>query len=299
MNYTPLARARLSLEGLSLGDSLGAFYEMASIARMAHVVTERTLPTLVWHYTDDTEMALSIYAVLRQHGTIDSDALAASFARHFDVGRGYGMGAKKLLAALKQGSDWRVLSPKLFQGGSYGNGGAMRVAPLGAFFADDLEQLVQQATLSASITHAHPEGIAGAVAIAVGAALFWRSRGAPLDRDAFFDALLPHIGVNAVAAGCRLARNLSIEATPSEAAAQLGNGSQVSAQDSVPLALYSAARFADQFEEAFWFTASAGGDVDTLCAMVGGLVALRVGISGLPTEWLARREALPAWALGN
>lgn len=52
---------------------------------------------------------------------------------------------------------------RLFYGqGSYGNGAAMRVAPLGAYFADDLALATQQARLSAEVTHAHAEGLIGA-----------------------------------------------------------------------------------------------------------------------------------------
>ena len=40
----------------------------------------------------------------------------------------------------------------------------------------------------------------------------------------------------------------------------------------------------------------AGGDVDTTCAIVGGIVGARVGIEGIPSDWLARREPLPRWA---
>ena len=46
----------------------------------------------------------------------------------------------------------------------------MIVAPLGAFFSDDLEKAAEQARLSAEVTHGHPEGQAGAIAIAVAAA---------------------------------------------------------------------------------------------------------------------------------
>ncbi len=49
----------------------------------------------------------------------------------------------------------------------------MRVAPLGAYFADDLPCLVTEARASAEITHAHPEGQAGAIAVAVAAAWAW------------------------------------------------------------------------------------------------------------------------------
>jgi len=47
----------------------------------------------------------------------------------------------------------------------------MRVAPLGAYFAHDLDILVRQAELSAVVTHSHPEGVAGAIAIAPGSRL--------------------------------------------------------------------------------------------------------------------------------
>ncbi|MER6005354.1 ADP-ribosylglycohydrolase family protein [Nonomuraea angiospora] len=44
-------------------------------------------------------------------------------------------------ARVREGGDWRTLSAELFDGkGSWGNGAAMRVAPLGAWFANDLPQ---------------------------------------------------------------------------------------------------------------------------------------------------------------
>lgn len=52
-----------------------------------------------------------------------------------------------------------------------GNGAAMRVAPLGAWFADDPAEAARQAALSAEVTHPHPEAVAGAIAVAVAAAI--------------------------------------------------------------------------------------------------------------------------------
>ncbi|NED87385.1 ADP-ribosylglycohydrolase family protein, partial [Streptomyces sp. SID11233] len=89
------------------------------------------------------------------------DALARSFARHHDFDRGYGPGANRLLRLVREGGDWRELSTGLFRGqGSWGNGAAMRVAPLGAWYADDPREAARQAVLSARPTHQHPEGIA-------------------------------------------------------------------------------------------------------------------------------------------
>jgi ADP-ribosylglycohydrolase len=76
------------------------------------------------------------------------------------------------------------------------------------------------------------------------------------------------------------------------AASQLGNGSRVIAQDTVPFALWCAARSLACYEDAVFTAVSAGGDLDTLAAIVGGIVVLRVGRAGLPEGWLATREKL-------
>jgi len=52
----------------------------------------------------------------------------------------------------------------------------MRVAPLGAYFADDIDTLISEAAASAAPTHAHDEAVAGAIAVAVASAFAWRNR---------------------------------------------------------------------------------------------------------------------------
>jgi ADP-ribosylglycohydrolase len=41
-----------------------------------------------------------------------------------------------------------------------------------------------------------------------------------------------------------------------------------------------------------WGAVDGGGDIDTNCAIVGGIVAMRVGAGAIPAEWLRRREPL-------
>ncbi|MGW2377399.1 ADP-ribosylglycohydrolase family protein [Kitasatospora sp. NPDC001683] len=79
------------------------------------------------------------------------------------------------------------------------------------------------------------------------------------------------------------------------AAHRLGNGRQVSAGDTVRFTLWCAARHFDNFEAALWATASAGGDVDTTCAIVGGILAFRLGVQGTPAAWYDAVEPLPGW----
>jgi ADP-ribosylglycohydrolase len=63
-----------------------------------------------------------------------------------------------------------------------------------------------------------------------------------------------------------------------------------------PYAIWCAARHLDDLEEALWATASAGGDVDTTCAIAAGIVAARTGTRAIPAHWLQACEPLPAWA---
>lgn len=299
MNEQALSRARLSLEGLSLGDALGAFFEMSTMGRMISVIQQRQLPNVQWHFTDDTNMALSIYESLRRYSEINQDELVNSFVQHFDRMRGYGPGMRSFVAHVSQGRAWRDVATQLFQGGSFGNGGAMRIAPLGAYFADDIPKLITEAIKATEVTHAHPEGIAGAIAVSVATAIAWQNRDKPLSRGDFIEQILPHIPKSDVHLNCLLAQKLpsNEHIAIHEIVARIGNGSRVTAQDSVPLVLYCAGEKPNHFEDAFWLTASAGGDVDTTCAMVGGIVAMTVGMDGLPAEWIKRREVLPDWAL--
>ncbi len=75
-----------------------------------------------------------------------------------------------------------------YPGGSFGNGAAMRVAPVGLFFHDDLDLIWEKARQSALPTHTHPLGIEGAQLLAVGVALALRD--GPFDRAVFFAELI-------------------------------------------------------------------------------------------------------------
>jgi ADP-ribosylglycohydrolase len=241
-------------------------------------------------------MALSIVDILKDHGRIEQNLLAASFARRMQFNRGYAQGTYAVLCGVKDGFDWRSLTQTSFRGkGSFGNGAAMRVAPLGAFFADQpLDVVCHQARLSAEVTHSHPEGIAGAIAVAVAAALAWQQRNASGTLGltwitAVRDAIPNGYTRDAVGEALDVASN----ATIIEAVKALGNGSGVTAPDTVPLCFWIVAHASQGFEETLWQTVGALGDRDTTCAIVGGILALRVGHEGIPQHWLTSRERLP------
>lgn len=293
-----LARARNSLEGLSVGDAFGELFFLPP-GMLATRMEMRSLPPALWRFTDDTQMALSIFSILRQHEIIEQERLADSFAERYDPSRGYGPSMHQLLRNIRAGQDWRKGANNQFEGqGSFGNGAAMRIAPLGAFFADDLDIVVQQASRSAVVTHTHPEGIAGCIAVAVAAAWAWRlsqAGGPPPGRPDFLDLILPFVPTSEVHRKLRWARDTAAATSVQSAAAMLGNGSQVSAQDTVPFALWCAGEQLNNYKEALWLTVSGFGDMDTTCAIVGGIVASYTGIDAIPTMWREAREPLPDW----
>ncbi|MBY0396265.1 MAG: ADP-ribosylglycohydrolase family protein, partial [Thermoleophilia bacterium] len=240
-----MRRVRLAVDGLSVGDAFGG--------RFFNPPDEtRALPTAPWPYSDDTEMALAIASVLNRRGRIEPDELALDFARRYqaDPYRGYGLTVRRVLEAIAEGIPWSRAAVLVYGGlGSLGNGGAMRAAPIGAYFADDDAAAAEHARASASTTHAHPEGQAGAIAVAVAAA--WASRRADCpadDRPAAFDVrrmletAASHTPGGETRAGIERALTIDFGVPIMTAVRVLGNGQRITAPDTVPFALWCAAR---------------------------------------------------------
>lgn len=120
----------------------------------------------------------------------------------------------------------------------------------------------------------------------------------------FLDRLRPYLIEGALQRGMSRAARL-IGRSVEEAAYELGNGSRVTAQDTVPFALWAAAAHLDDYPAAITACITAGGDVDTTAAIVGGIVATYTGIgerpdaTGVPQAWIEAREPLPPWATHN
>ncbi len=283
-------QAWASLVGLAVGDAFGA---QILLPGDHPDVLERRLPAAPWAWTDDTEMACSVVAVLNRHGQIDQNELATTFATHHDADRGYGSGVARLLNEVRTGRPWHEIAGTAFGGqGSWGNGAAMRVAPLGAWFGDNLPQALRQADLSAVVTHAHPEGVAGAVAVAAAAAL--RATNTHLTGRDLLNQVTPLVPPGRVRDGLTTAADL-LQADPREAATALGIGREIAAHDTVPLSLWIAACHGDSYVDALWTVARLAEDVDTVGAIVGGVLA--AGHAEIPGEWRAACEPLPEWLL--
>lgn len=112
--------------GLSVGDALGQHWLVYMLrgGSLAGMLPQLDLPPPPWYFTDDTTMALSVVAVLRQARQIQQEQLVADFALRFqqDPFRGYGAGMQSLLRQINAGHSWREASKSQFpnQAGSEG-----------------------------------------------------------------------------------------------------------------------------------------------------------------------------------
>lgn len=290
-----MQRALLSLDGLSIGDGFGETF-FTSTDVIDRRIRDREAPPAPWAVTDDTMMALSIVRCLKRNGCIEQDVLATAFGQEYasDPRRGYGGMAHQILAAISEGISWKAVARQAFGGeGSCGNGGAMRSAPIGAYFADDYQRVIAEAKASAEVTHAHPDGKTGAVAAALAAAWMVRE-GKPAAEvgHGLIEFVLEHLPQTETFYQLKKALDVPLNSSPERAALILGNGTRVIASDTVPFCLWCAARHAGNYTEALWATVSGLGDRDTTCAIVGGIVAVGAGREGIPAEWLQAREPI-------
>jgi poly(ADP-ribose) glycohydrolase ARH3 len=275
------------LLGLALGDALGGRFEGQTADWIARrYPTPRSLlerpPLDRLHYTDDTQMTIAIAEALLESQEIREDQLCRLFVANYEPYRGYGRGARAVLEAMQDGGDYRAMAANHFPGGSYGNGAAMRVAPIGLFFSDDLAQVWQQARLSALPTHVHPLGIEGAQLLALAVALC--VDGTTLDNTSFFGALLARSESSAFRE--KLERAAQIR-SPEDLHA-LGIG--IAALESVVTAMACFTLSPESYGNAVAQAVLLGGDTDTIAAMTGALSGAFLGADAIPAHLVALLE---------
>ncbi|MDJ1468302.1 ADP-ribosylglycohydrolase family protein [Xanthocytophaga flava] len=285
-----------SLLGLAVGDAFGEKFFLPP-GQLETYLTNRWIPSAPWDFTDDTVMAMGVYASLQQYGEINQDALAQTFADNYqkDDRRGYGGTAHSILRQIGAGSDWQIVSSSVFDGmGSMGNGAAMRAGLIGAYFYDDLPKAAEQARLSAEVTHSHPEGQAGAIAIGIAAALACQASlfQVQLSPQEFIEKVCEYIPEGETLSRSRRGIHLSPNTNIQTIVEVLGNGSDITVQQTVPFTLWVTAHHLYNYEEAIWTTVNGLGDRDTTCAIVGSIVSLSAGKQAIPELWIQATESI-------
>ncbi|MEO0044181.1 MAG: hypothetical protein RL329_3629 [Bacteroidota bacterium] len=289
-----IEQAKKALVGVSIGDAFGESF-FGETDEMLAKIRSREMPHTTWEFTDDTVMSIAIFEALEAHGTIDQDQLVQKFCENHDLDtrRGYGATLRRLLREIKGGQSWKVVSQKAFDGqGSMGNGAAMRVCPIGAYYYDDLQKVKDLAWKSAEVTHSNIEAITGAIAIAVGTALTTKMKveNRWLQPIEFINRILETLPASDTKSKISKSKSVSSDAHIETVKTILGNGINMTAQDTVPFAIWCAAYHLDHFEDALWKAVSILGDRDTICAMVGGITIMSTRTENIPNPWMMAVE---------
>lgn len=227
--------------GAIIGDIIGSRFEWDN-----HRSKDFELFTKECFFTDDSVLTCATANTLLKENNYQINY--QQFAIDYP-GRGYG-------GMFRQ---W-VNSKSLLPYGSYGNGSAMRVSPIGWFFKS-LDEVREEAKKSASATHNHPEGIEGAQATA--AAIFLAREGMSLGEiRKYLEATTQY----------RFKHNVQYY--------QENNRFDESCKGTVPVAVTCVLESVS-FEDCIRNAVSVGGDTDTICAIAGSIAEAAFGI---PTE---------------
>jgi poly(ADP-ribose) glycohydrolase ARH3 len=237
-------------------------------------------------------MAIGIAESLCECEKTDVPHLGETFRKNYarEPWRGYGAGPPRVFRLIEEGYSFTQAAQMLFNGtGSYGNGAAMRITPLGLTFFSS-QKLYSQADKSAVPTHAHPLGkdAAAVLAKAISQAVTLRSQNEFSVKD-YCKILKGFATTSELKEKISVMENLLLSgASISEASDKLGT--DVTAINSVPFAIFSFIKNITSFAECLLEAVLAGGDRDTIGAMSCALSGAYLGVESLPSEWLKKLE---------
>ncbi len=300
-NQQRLLLAKKSLKGVSIGDAFGESFFGKRNEILNHIYL-KTIPNTGWEFTDDTIMSIAVFEQLERNQKINQDDLIRDFVQKhsLDVNRGYGATARRILRAIENGGMWQELSKNAFDGmGSMGNGAAMRVHTIGAYFYDDLEKVKTEAQKSAEITHSNDEAIIGAksVALATAIAVNLKMNNQKVQPNDFINLIINELPSSDTTSKIKKSLSVSSNYHTETLIKILGNGTKMTAQDTVPFAIWCAAHNLYSFENGLWKAVSVLGDRDTICAIVAGIVIQTV--DKIPQDWLDNVEDFEESAFRN
>lgn len=321
---------RGSMAGALMGDCLGAPFEGESRASRSVLnsyfrrLADPALKVPYKLYTDDTAMTRCVaQSLIDEKGYCATD-MAKKFVKEYynEPKRGYGSNVTDVFAALRATKFQDVYAPAGIQfggRGSYGNGAAMRIAPVALFCYDAPDkEVVHIAKDSSLLTHANRLGYNGAVlqCLAVHQALHTPAN--KLDSVKFVESLITKMktvetpkdddildeGENPFIYVKKLEKLLELmeqgdSVTPSQVEDTLGV--YISAHMSVPTAIYSFIRALNPvtniesdnaFLRTIHYAISLGGDTDTIASMAGSIAGAYYGFSEIPESFHRHCEAL-------
>ena len=282
-----------SLLGTAIGDSLGAGFEgFGPLPSPSYVLEFARQYRGQLRYTDDTHMTIGVAESLIERRGFDKLHMANKLMENYEQQpfRGYGPGPPTVFRMVRSGVSWEEAPRRLFGGrGSFGNGAAMRVAPLALLFHQSLEELREVVSQASQITHTHPLGVEGAVLQAYAIALSLKATPSSFDPLDFLEAVAQATREAVYAEKLSTAQKLLEQrAERAEVVRRLGNS--VEAFNSAPTAIFCFAKNYESAMDAIAYAISLGGDADTIGAMTGAIAGALHGEQGFPAEIVEKIE---------
>lgn len=267
------------LIGVAVGDSLGA-------RRVGSSSVSSEVADLAPRYTDDTVLTIGVADSLAELGEFHYWHMTERLLKLYEQEpwRRYGGTSTRVFRLMRAGRQgFGMLDREFYPEGSFGNGAAARVAPVGLLYHDNPRVLRDVTYHCASITHSHELALEGAVIQACAVALAVLAEPGRIVPSEFL-APLRMITNSAQYQGKlkTVIRFLSEGCSQKDVAEQLGNGR--SALNSVTTAIYAALSNSN-FKSALLYAAELGGSADTVCAMTGAIAGACHGIEGIPSQW--------------
>jgi len=286
-----LARIEGSLLGTMTGDSLGSQVEASSLGSLRHRYPDESalLALSPGPYGAATEMTAAVATSLARFPEFNPADLAAELARMATSARRYGYGTMAAIERLRAGASWKTAAATESGRTSFGNGAAVRSAPIALLYAHDAETVRWIAEEAAGITHRHALAGEGAVLQAAAVGIAALNAGRPVDPASFLLAVGAEAGMREFRSRYEsAARLVERDAKTQHVVEVLGNGR--AALGSVVTAAYCFARHADDFERAIAAALALGGSASSIAAMTGAISGARLGAKAIPVRWLDKLE---------
>jgi len=227
-------------------------------------------------YTDDTQLTLVLVESIIRCKDFDPSDFAQGISewRNYAVGPGF----TSMCAAtrLSIGFDWRESGL-----GSAGCGSAMRASPIGLLNIFRPRKMRKDAEQSSLITHTDPRAIAGSVAMASATSLL--AKDPTCTGEEFLTEVRGMVGHISSTFYDSMTRTMEFDGMDIQRALeQIGTSGYV--VETVNASLFIVSQ-SESFEEGVIHAVNAGGDTDSLGAMVGSLLGARFGVANIPRRW--------------
>jgi poly(ADP-ribose) glycohydrolase ARH3 len=190
---------------------------------------------------------------------------------------------------IRRGEGPLELDKRLYPGGSLGNGAAMRIAPIGLLYHDDVVKLMEAVRASCKPTHNHPLAIEGALLEAYSVAIAVRlDPSEDADPKDFTEQLIQLPVSEIYQLKLKLIPRL-IDSGADRMSIVRSLGNMVEAHNSVPTAIYCYLAEQDP-ARVIRRAIGLGGDRDTIACMAAAIAGAHRGIESLPESLLSRLE---------